>query len=69
MKTYKTPVAIFGQDRVSSEHAYTPTGFCAKIDGRWFSVNGNPQEILDVRYAISDFELHKFGLKNDQREE
>ena len=43
----------------------TSTGPIAKIDGKWWSVNGTHQDIVDVRYALNSTELQRLGIKND----
>ena len=48
-----------------SEFKNTSTGPIAKIDGKWWSVNGTHQDIVDVRYALNSRELQREGIKND----
>lgn len=48
-----------------TEYKQTSTGPIAKIDGKWFSVNGDHQEIIDVRYALNSTELQRLGIEND----
>ena len=48
-----------------TDYMQTSTGPVAKIDGKWFSVNGNHQEIIDVRYALNSTELQRLGIEND----
>ena len=44
----------------------TPRGPIAKVDGKWFSVNGVKGDIQDVRYDLDDRELVEHGVTNDR---
>lgn len=48
-----------------TEYLQTSTGPVAKINGKWCSVNGNHQEITDVRHVLNTKDLQRFGLEND----
>ena len=58
-------IPIYNSHQKATAISSTVEGPVAKIDGKWYSVNGNIQEIVDIRYPLSAQELTRFGLTND----
>lgn len=59
-------IPIYNSTQVATSIKHSPVGPIAKINGVWYSVNGNVNEIIDVRYALSPSELIEFRVRNDQ---
>jgi len=49
----------------ATDFRQTSTGPIAKVNGRWYSVNGTRDDIMDIRYSLSKEDLTKFGVNND----
>jgi len=49
----------------ATDFRQTSTGPIAKVNGRWYSVNGTRDDIMDIRYSLSKEDLAKFGVNND----
>ena len=47
-----------------TEIRLTATGPIACYDGIWYSVNGTSYEVQEIRFALRDFELEEFGIRN-----
>lgn len=48
-----------------TDFIYTKNGPIAKIDGTWYSVNGDTHDIVDVRYPLTENECKTYNVKND----
>lgn len=48
-----------------SEFKQTADGLIAKMDGVWYSVNGQLGDITDVRYPLNGIELAEYNVYND----
>jgi len=60
-----TNIPIFNRESFASELRNTSKGPVAKIQGTWYSVNGNYKEIVDVRYRLTESELLQNNITND----
>jgi len=58
-------ISIYNSDKKATKMVSTSTGSIAKIDGKWYSINGNEHEILDMRHALSSKELAIYQVNND----
>lgn len=50
-----------------TDFRHTATGPIAKAGGRWYSVNGVKNDIVDVRHALTTEELAKNKVTNDPK--
>ena len=50
----------------ATDFRQTSTGHIALIKGRWYSVNGTRNDIMDIRYRLSKEDLAKFGVHNEE---
>jgi hypothetical protein len=62
-KSYSKYLESFNQEH--TDFRYTATGPIAYHKGQWYSINGSPQNITDVRYALNDKELKELNLRNE----
>jgi hypothetical protein len=58
-------IPIFNSTKTASDIKFTNTGPIACINGIWYSVNGNKQEIVDVRFPLTDKERTKYSVTNN----
>ena len=61
-KQYQKYLEEFNKEH--SDFRYTATGPIALHNGMWYSINGSPENITDVRYALTKKELDELNLKN-----
>jgi len=61
--TYPEYVEEF--NNLHSDFLYTSNGPIAKNQGVWYSVNGNRDDITDVRHPLSEVERDLYGVEND----
>jgi hypothetical protein len=58
--SYQQYLENFNKDH--TDFRYTSEGPIALYEGLWYSVNGTPQNIVDVRYVLNEKDLKALGL-------
>jgi hypothetical protein len=61
--TYPEYVEDFNNSH--TDFRLTREGPIAKHKGVWYSVNGNRDDITDIRYPLNEKELEAYGVEND----